>query len=85
MLSFKDRPPRDEAVTAYDEQQFANYIRLLMAAEEGVDWREAVSVIFRLDPAENPTHAKIVHDSHLARARWMSETGYLQLLEAPTP
>jgi hypothetical protein len=28
-----------------------------------------------------PFRAKIVHDSHLARARWMTETGYRYLLE----
>ncbi|MEW6146906.1 MAG: DUF2285 domain-containing protein, partial [Pseudomonadota bacterium] len=43
--------------------------------------REVVSVIFGLDPAREPDRAKIVHDSHLARARWMSEAGYRDLLE----
>ncbi|MGY3404773.1 hypothetical protein ACVWZV_000886 [Bradyrhizobium sp. GM5.1] len=45
-----------------------------MAEEEGADWREVVSVIFGLDPAREPDRAKVVHDSHLARARWMSES-----------
>lgn len=51
-----------------------------MAEEEGADWREVVSVIFGLDAAREPDRAKVVHDSHLARARWMSEAGYRQLL-----
>jgi hypothetical protein len=59
----------------------ASYIRLLDAAAEGADWREAVAVIFGLDPNKEPERAKIVHDSHLARARWMTEKGYRHLLE----
>jgi hypothetical protein len=52
-----------------------------MAEEEGADWREVVSVIFGLDPTREPDRAKNVHDSHLARARWMVEAGYQGLLE----
>jgi hypothetical protein len=40
-----------------------------------------VRVLFGLDPEREPDRAKIVHDSHLARAHWMSETGYRHLLE----
>ncbi len=40
-----------------------------------------VLVLFGLDPAQEPCRAKIVHESHLARARWMTETGYQHLLE----
>jgi hypothetical protein len=52
-----------------------------MAEEEGADWREVVLVLFGLDPAQEPCRAKIVHESHLARARWMTETGYRHLLQ----
>ena len=38
-------------------------------------------IVFGLDPAREPERAKIVHDSHLARARWMTESGYRHLLE----
>lgn len=79
--TFNDHPPQTERVNAYDERHFVTYIRLLDANEEGADWREVVSVIFGLDPEREPERAKIVHDSHLARARWMTETGYRHLLE----
>ncbi len=79
--TFDDRPPQTERVSAYDERHFVTYIRLLDADEEGADWREVVSVIFGLDPEHDPERAKIVHDSHLARARWMTESGYRHLLE----
>jgi hypothetical protein len=78
---FRDRPPLSDRVNAYDEQHMAVYLRLLMAEEEGADWQEVVLVLFGLDPAQEPGRARIVHESHLARARWMTETGYRHLLE----
>lgn len=79
--AFEDRPPDGLRVTAYDERHLATYIRLLDADAEGADWREVVSVLFGLDAAQEPERARIVHDSHLARARWMTEIGYRYLLE----
>ena len=79
--SFDDRPPQLDRVSPYDERHLASYIRLLDAEAEGADWRQAVAVIFGLDPEKEPERAKIVHDSHLARARWMTEKGYRHLLE----
>jgi len=80
-VGFEDRPPLTDRVNAYDEQHLAIYVQLLMAEEEGADWREVVEVIFGLDPSRDPERAKIVHESHLARARWMTEAGYRHLLE----
>jgi hypothetical protein len=62
---FQDRPPHTDRLNAYDEQHLAIYLRLLMADEEGADWREVVQVIFGI----NPSRAKTVHDSHLALSR----------------
>lgn len=81
-IAFRDSPPLTDRVNAYDEAHFATYLRLLDAAEEGADWREAVALIFGLDPDAEPERAKRIHDSHLARARWMTETGYRHLLES---
>jgi hypothetical protein len=77
---FEDRPPNGSGLTAYDEQHLVTYLRLLDADDEGADWREVVRVIFNLDPEREPERAKVMHDSHLARARWMTETGYRYLL-----
>jgi hypothetical protein len=79
--AFEDRPPLTDRVNAYDERHLVTYLRLLDAEAEGADWREVVRIIFGLDPVREPDRAKIVHDSHLARARWMTETGYRYLLE----
>lgn len=77
---FQDRPPNSDRLTAYDESHLITYIRLLDADAEGADWREAVEIIFGLDPGRDPERARIVHESHLARARWMTTAGYRQLL-----
>jgi Uncharacterized conserved protein (DUF2285) len=79
--AFQDEPPQTLRVNSYDERHFATYLRLLDAAAENADWREVVSIIFGLDPEKEPERAKTVHDSHLARALWMSNTGYRHLLE----
>jgi hypothetical protein len=80
---FQDRPPESAHLTTYDERHLADYIRLLDADDEGADWREAVQIIFGLDPQREPQRARIVHDSHLSRARWMTEKGYAYLLRPP--
>ena len=80
---FEDQPPASAGLTSYDERHLATYIRLLDAAEEGADWREAVRIIFGLDPVREPERARLVHDSHLVRARWMTEVGYRHLLRPP--
>jgi hypothetical protein len=78
---FDDRPPETERVNAYDERHFVTYLRLLDADAEGADWREVVLIVFGLDPSREPDRAKIIHNSHLARARWMTEHGYRHLLD----
>lgn len=78
---FKDSPPLTDRVNAYDEAHLATYLRLLDAAEEGADWREVVKIVFGLDVDADPDRAKHMHDTHLARARWMTEQGYPHLLE----
>ncbi|MFC3721884.1 DNA -binding domain-containing protein [Neoaquamicrobium sediminum] len=78
---FKDSPPLTDRVNAYDEANLATYLRLLDAAAEGADWREVAKIVFALDVDANPERAKRMHDTHLARARWMTEKGYKHLLE----
>lgn len=78
--SYLDEPPQSTTLTPYDREHMTLYLRLLDAATDGAPWEEAVSVLFGLDPRREPERAKRVHDSHLARARWMSESGYRLLL-----
>jgi transcriptional regulator with XRE-family HTH domain len=69
-------------VRDYDRQHLALYARLLDAADEGAEWTEVVRVLFGLDPNRERERAHRVHDSHLARARWMTEHGYRDLLRS---
>lgn len=82
---FSDRAPEQAQLTAYDERHLADYLCLLDADEEGTDWREAAARILGIDVAAEPQRAKAMHDSHLARARWMTEFGYALLLERQRP
>ena len=83
--AFEDRPPESAELSDYDRKHLPAYLRLLDAADEGADWREAVHIIFGLDPADQPERARTVYDSHLARARWITQTGYRDLLKPPAP
>lgn len=76
-----DGPPLTDRVNAYDEAHHATYLRLLDADEEGADWRDAVRIIFGIDVEADPERARRIHETHLARARWMTEIGYRHLLE----
>lgn len=77
---YLDEPPTDDRITDYDRAHFKTYLRLLDADAEGADWKEAVEIIFGIDPNRNRDHALHVHSTHLARARWMTEHGYRHLL-----
>jgi|SRR6185437_3447626 len=75
-----DEVPWSEKITAYDEQHFITYIRLLDADAEGADWREVASIVLHRDPAKDTHRTRRCWETHLKRARWMTETGYRELL-----
>ncbi|AWC25183.1 hypothetical protein CO731_04677 [Aminobacter sp. MSH1] len=77
---FLDEPPESAELTTYDREHMKLYLRLLDAATDGADWREAVHILFGLDPECDPDRARRVHDTHLARARWMTTHGYRELV-----
>lgn len=77
---YLDEPPDSPTLTDYDRAHVKLYMRLLDAEADGADWREVVSILFELDPSSEPERSRHVHDTHLARARWMTEQGYRQLL-----
>lgn len=77
---FADQPPQMDRLSAYDERHLVTYLRLLDAEKDGASWEEAVSIIFAIDPAQEPDRARLIYDSHLARAKWMTQSGYKHLL-----
>jgi hypothetical protein len=78
---FLDEPPQGQSLTTYDREHMVLYLRLLDAHRDGADWREVVQILFGLDPAAEPDRCRKVHASHLARAQWMTEQGYRDLLD----
>ena len=81
---FDDIAPVSGELTEYDRAHIKLYMRLLDADADGAEWTEAVNILFGIDPALEPVRARQVHDSHLARARWMTQSGYRQLLRRRT-
>ncbi|KQT62094.1 MULTISPECIES: DUF2285 domain-containing protein [unclassified Aureimonas] len=77
---FSDDPPQGEHLTGYDREHVRLYCRLLDSVADGADWREAVAVLFGIDPDTQSERALQVYHAHLARARWMTHTGYKHLL-----
>lgn len=78
--TFLEEPPQGPTLTPYDREHMTLYLRLLDAERDHADWREAVQILFGLDPELDPVRYRKIHDAHLARARWMTEQGYRQLL-----
>ena len=78
---FQDRPPDSADLTDYDQSHIATYLRLLDAADDGADWHEVVRIIFGVDATQEAARARVIYDSHLARARWMTQSGYRHLLK----
>lgn len=77
---FLDEPPQGQKLTSYDREHMALYLRLLDADRDGADWREAVQILFGLNPDLDPEKCRQIHHTHLARAKWMTEHGYRELL-----
>ncbi|MEI9407014.1 DNA -binding domain-containing protein [Mesorhizobium argentiipisi] len=77
---FDEAAPSADQLTEYDRDHIKLYARLLDAAEDGADWREVVEILFGIDLAKEPQRARRIHESHLARARWMARSGYRHLL-----
>jgi hypothetical protein len=77
-----DRAPEGDVLTRYDEEHLATYLRLLDADAEGAEWTEVARIVLHIDPSREPERARRAWESHLARAKWMTEHGYQDLLRA---
>jgi type VI secretion system activator RovC-like protein len=75
-----DTAPSDSVLTAYDEEHLITYLRLLDADMDDADWREVARVVLHLDPEHESDRAWRAFESHLSRAKWMTEHGYRHLL-----
>jgi hypothetical protein len=67
----------------YDMAHLVTYLQLLDA--DGAEWQEVAAILLELDVAKDPKRAKRSWASHLARAKWMTESGYRYLLRGGPP
>jgi hypothetical protein len=72
-------------LTGYDEEHLVTYLRVLEAEANGADWGEATRIVLHIDPVREPERARRAWESHLNRAKWMTEHGYRQLLRGGAP
>ncbi len=79
--NLKPKAPSSDIITPYDREHFKLYLRLLDAEEEDVHWKVAAAEIMGLG-SDGPS-SKSCWQSHLQRAKWMSNSGYRQLLDSP--
>ena len=75
-----DIAPTDTILTVYDEEHIITYLRMLDADAEGANWREVAQLVLHIDPELEPDRARRAFDTHLTRAKWMTEHGYRHLL-----
>jgi hypothetical protein len=80
-----DQAPDGDTLTDYDQEHLVTYLRLLDADAEGADWTEVARIVLHIDPKQEPQRARRAWESHLARAKWMTEHGYRDLLETRVP
>ncbi|MBV7255885.1 DUF2285 domain-containing protein [Pacificimonas sp. WHA3] len=84
-MPIADAPPDETRLTTYDRDHLKLYMRLLDAETTGATLEEVSSVLFGIDATAEPERARRVHDSHLSRARWMTEQGYREILKHGLP
>lgn len=80
-----EEAPNVATLTGYDEAHAITYLRLLDAEACGADWREVARLVLGCDPDADPECAKRTYETHLARARWMTISGYRHLLRGGAP
>jgi hypothetical protein len=80
-----DQAPEADVLTRYDQKHLVTYLRLLDADAEGADWTEVARIVLHIDPSLEPDRARRAWESHLKRAKWMTEHGYRHLLKGSPP
>ncbi|MER9670624.1 DUF2285 domain-containing protein [Mesorhizobium sp. M0203] len=75
-----DEVPWAESLTAYDDEHFTTYLKLIDACAENASEEEMAQAILGIDPVQEPARAQRAVRSHLARAHWLVVAGYKELL-----
>ncbi|ANN60816.1 DUF2285 domain-containing protein [Mesorhizobium loti] len=75
----QDEVPWSDRLTAYDNEHFTLYMRLLDASADDASEDEMAQIVLGIDPVREPERARMAVRSHLGRANWMVTTGYKEL------
>ena len=73
---------KDTELTGLRAELAAQTARL-DAEAEGADWAEVARIVLHIDPAREPERARRAWETHLARAKWMTNRGFRHLLRGP--
>ena len=65
-----------------DRLHVIHYVILLDAERENVPWDEVAREALQIDPLTEPARARRAYETHLARAKWMANSGWRQMLRA---
>ncbi len=71
--------PSDDVITKYDRMHFQQYVKLLDALAAGKDFDEMCECILKIDPTKDRAKAHRTLESHIKRARWISDKGFRQI------
>ncbi|MER9032361.1 DUF2285 domain-containing protein [Mesorhizobium sp. M0674] len=74
-----DEVPWAESLTAYDDEHFTIYLKLLDACAGNASEEEMAQAILGIDPVQDSDRAQKAVRSHLARAHWLVVAGYKEL------
>ena len=74
-MDVADEVPWENALTPYDEAQFALYMSLLTAIAELATEEEICAQLFGIDARREPERALKCFMSHVKRARWLTSDG----------
>jgi hypothetical protein len=77
-----DEAPWASTLTGYDVAHMIVYLRLLDACAAGASADDMARIVLKMDPAREPERAKAALETHLSRARWMTEHGFKELLKS---
>jgi hypothetical protein len=70
------------------QQEITEFAREIQSGRTGsiayqtLYWREVARMVLHLDPEHAPGRTRRAFDSHLSRAKWMTEHGYRHLLRS---
>jgi hypothetical protein len=78
-IEIQDEVPWADGLTAYDNEHFAIYLKLIDACADNVSEEEMAQAILGIDPRQDPARVRKAVRSHLDRTHWLITSGYKEL------